>query len=236
MAAFASWVYLATLVVKVSGKLVTPKNTDYISSLAKIIRVLKSEGKQVVVVVGGGGLAREYIHAALVLGANKSYSDIIGIEAARLNARLLIAALGEEAYPEPPRTIFEALTAITTQRIVVCGGFQPGQSTSAVAALLAEALNANKLILATRVNGVYDKDPTRYGDAKLLRRLDYATLRRVLKVSSEPGRYELLDMLAIDIVERSRITVHVVNGSNPENILRAARNEEVGSIITIDDF
>lgn len=221
----------ATVVVKISGKHVNPDKPGMVKSYAEVLRRLHEEGYRLAVVVGGGPVARAYIAAAREAGANRALQDMLGIEAARLNARLLAAALHPDAYPEPPRSIWEALEAAATGRIVVAGGFQPGQSTAGVAALLAEALNADLLVLATTVDGVYTADPRRSPDAKLIPRLGYGDLRSVLEQSVEPGRYELLDPLALSIAERSGIRVRVVNGSDPENVARAARGEEVGSLV-----
>jgi uridylate kinase len=220
------------VVVKISGKLAGPDKAELIMEYARMLRKLYLEGYKLAVVVGGGETAREYIKAAEKLGANKSLQDILGIEAARLNARLLIYALEHYAYPEPPRSLWEALEAFATGKIVVCGGFQPGQSTTAVAAILAEALSAKLLVVATTVAGVYTADPRREPSAKLIPRLSYDEYRRVISQSVEPGRYELLDPLALSIVERSKIPVRVVDGNNPENVAKAVKGENVGSLIT----
>ncbi len=219
------------LVVKVSGKLVSPDDPGLVKQYAKVIVEL-SRSHRVAVVVGGGRVAREYISAARSFGANRGLQDLLGIEASRLNARLLIAAMHPQAYPEPPRSLEEALRYISHSRIIVAGGFQPGQSTAAVAALLAEALDAEVLVLATTVPGVYTRDPRRHPDAKLIPRLTYTELRRVLEQSVEPGRYELLDPVALSILERSCITLRVVDGRNPENVARVAKGEDVGSTVT----
>jgi uridylate kinase len=219
------------LVLKLSGRIVSPDRPELIKAYAKAIRELLGKGYDVrAVVVGGGGVARAFVEAGRLLNLNRSQLDILGIEAARLNARLLAYALSDLAYPEPPRSLQEAIEAAASGRIVVAGGFQPGQSTAAVAALLAEALGADLLLLATRVDGVYDRDPERSVDAKLIPRLSYDELQKVMEQSLEPGRYELLDPLAIAILKRSRIPARVFNGLNPLNLLKAVRGE-VGSLI-----
>ncbi len=219
------------LVVKISGKHINPEKADALPRYVSVIRRLVDEYR-VAIVVGGGRIARSYIEAAAKAGVNRGFLDILGIEAARLNARLLIAALYPEAYPEPPRSLWEALRVAATGKIIVAGGFQPGQSTAGVAALLAEALSAKMLVLATTVDGVYTADPRREPGAKLIPRLTYAELRRVLSQSVEPGHYELLDPLAITVLERSGIPARIVNGSEPENILRAVRGANIGSLVT----
>lgn len=219
------------VVVKVSGKHIEPGKPGLVAAYARVLRGLWGEGCRLAVVVGGGRVARDYIAAGRELGLSRGLLDALGIEAARLNARLLVYALGEAAYPEPPRSLWEALEAYATGRIVVAGGFQPGQSTAGVAAVLAEALGAKLLVLATTVEGVYTADPRRDPSARLLRRISYGELRRVLEQSTEPGRYELLDPLALEVVERSGIPVRVVDGSDPGNVARAVRGEDVGTLV-----
>ena len=218
--------------VKISGRLVNPSRPDLVEGYARAIRELAERGYRVLaVVVGGGDVARAYISAGSRLGLRKPMLDMLGIEAARLNARLLAYALGDLAYPEPPRSLREALEASTTGRIVVAGGFQPGQSTAAVAALRAEALGADQLLLGTRVDGVYDRDPMKHPDARLIPRLSYRELVRVMEQSVEPGRYELLDPLAVAVLERSGIPTRVFNAADPSNLLRAAEGR-VGTLVT----
>jgi uridylate kinase len=219
------------VVVKISGKHVNPQKPGLVAAYAETLRRLHQEGYRLAVVVGGGRVARDYIAAAGMVGVNRGLRDALGIEAARLNARLLAYALYPLAYPEPPRSLWEALEAAATGRIVVAGGFQPGQSTAGVAAVLAEALGADLLVLATTVQGVYTADPRREPGARLLRRLSYEELRSVLQQSVEPGHYELLDPLALSIVERSRIPVRVVDGGDPANVARAVHGEPVGSLV-----
>ncbi len=223
---------MVRIVVKVSGKIVGPHRVDAIKALVEAVKRLREDGVKILaLVVGGGELARSFIRAARELGVGRSQQDLLGIEAARLNARLVAYALGDIAYPEPPRSLHEALQAASTGKIVVAGGFQPGQSTAAVAALLAEALGADMLLLGTRVDGVYDKDPARHPDAKLIEKLSYDELVRVLEQSVEPGRYELLDPLAVSVLKRSGIPTRVFNAENPLNLVRAVKGE-IGSLVT----
>jgi uridylate kinase len=81
------------------------------------------------------------------------------------------------------------------------------------------------------VDGVYTADPRRVPGARRIPRLSYAELRRVLSQSLEPGRYELLDPLAVAVLERSRIPSRILDGSDPANVVRAARGGDVGSLV-----
>ena len=86
-------------------------------------------------VVGGGRTAREYIGYARKLGADESYLDEIGISCTRLNAMLLIAALGEKAAPVVANDFDHALQLAGNYDVVVMGGTHPGHTTDAVAAM-----------------------------------------------------------------------------------------------------
>jgi len=219
------------VVVKISGKIINPSNISVVKNYSLKLARLWEEGVLKAVVVGGGEISRSFIRAVKELGASKSLQDLVGLEASRLNARLLIAGLWPRAYPEPPRSIHEVLRAFSTGKLVVCGGLQPAQSTATVAAIIAELLDASKLVLASTVNGVYNSDPRENPQAKLLKKITYSELERVLSSSLEPGRYELLDPYATSILRRSKITTHVVNGFDPENVVRASRGEEIGTLI-----
>lgn len=210
-----------------SGKILAERLKNY----ARIIADLVREGHRIVVVVGGGRPARDFISAARELGANEVQCDWLGIKMARHNAELLIAALGEAAYPSVPESMEELEKAVCFGRVVVMGGLTPGQSTNAVAALAAEATRAEKLFNATNVDGVFDKDPKETG-AKKLDTVDMKDFERILAGSGvRAGEYKLFDPVAIGVVARSRITTVIFNGTDPENIRRAFKGKTVGSVI-----
>ena len=222
------------IVIKLSGSYINPSQPPaVIESFAKVIKEVKAMGFNVGVVVGGGAIARSYISHVKHLGASQAICDYIGILVSRLNAHLLIAALKEEAYPLPPTSLEEALSALLSGRIVVMGGLQPGQSTNAVAAILAELTRAPTLINVTTVDGVYDADPAKKPNAKRFKKLQYNEFAEILFArSEEAGRYELFDRVALNIVLRSKIAVHIISGNPPENIIRVLKGEDIGTLIS----
>ncbi|WEU39811.1 MAG: UMP kinase [Candidatus Odinarchaeum yellowstonii] len=224
------------VVLKIGGSIIKGVNENLnlkiIRDYADNIKRMIWEGYSVMVVVGGGALAREYVNYMRSLGAPESVCDEVGIDCARLNGMILIAALKEDAYPYPVQNFREVLKLLPLNKVLVLGGVQPGQSTNAVAALLAETVSADYLINLTNVDGVYDKNPLKYSDAKLLREVTTSELERIL--SAEPtgaGEYPLFDPLAIKIIRRSGIPTWIVNGKNPENILKILRGENIGTKI-----
>ncbi len=198
---------------------------------------IKEIGKDhtVFIVTGGGKAARDYIKVARDLGSDEATCDLIGIELTRLNARLLIAALGEAAYYEPPLNYKEARNASLTGKIVVMGGVTPGQTTDAVSAVLAEYTGADLLINATSIDGVYTSDPKKNKDAKKFETMTpHQLIEIVMKTEMVAGANSPFDLLAAKIIERSNIRTIVLDGENPRNIVDAVHKKMNGTIIEKD--
>jgi uridylate kinase len=188
---------------------------------------------QPVVVAGGGKVARHYINIARSFGSDEASLDIMGIEVSRLNARLLIAALGDNAYPAVPADLEQVSKAAAGGKIVVTGGLHPGQSTNATAALIAEKVKAKKFLNATDVDGIYDSDPNKNKGAKLLREI---TVKKCLELlgseNSAAGAYDLMDIVALKVIERSKIPT-VVLRADPATIKNAIAGKSTGTRIVI---
>ena len=221
------------IVLKLGGHLFPSKPApEKISAYAETLKKLRDSGHRLIVVTGGGRIARTYINAARRLGASEFNCDLLGIEVSRLNARLFIAKMGEEAYPEPVTSLSMLLRAFETNKTVFLGGLQPGQSTNAVGILSAEAINADLFINATDVDGVYTADPEKDSKAKKLDvvRTD-ELLRMLLTKKLLAGSYALFDPVAVKLVERSRIPTRLIDGRNPANVEAAVKGETIGTLI-----
>ncbi|MHA2141596.1 MAG: UMP kinase [Candidatus Thorarchaeota archaeon] len=209
------------------GQILTGIVRDY----AKVVDSVIKDGHSMVVIVGGGIPARVFISAARELGASEAQCDWLGIKVARNNAELLCAALGDVAYPKIVETLDELETAIQFGKVVLMGGLNPGQSTNAVAALAAETVQADLLLNATNVDGIYDRDPKESG-AKKLETVNVDQLSEILSGSgTRAGEYKLFDPVAIRVVGRSRIPTVIFNGNNPDNLHRVMKGEKIGSRI-----
>jgi uridylate kinase len=194
---------------------------------ADVLRKLTQEHK-IAVVTGGGVIARRYIDTARQLGANESVCDFVGIDVTRLNAQLLIAALGNAAYPQSPCTYREAESALVSDKIVVMGGVIPGQTTDAVSAILAEYLNANLLVIATSVDGVYSEDPNVNPAAiKYDSMTPEELVNVVMNTEMKAGSKSPVDPLAAKIIQRCGMKTIVLDGSNSENISNVIHHENV---------
>ena len=153
-----------------------------------------------------------------------------------MNAKLLIVALGDQAYSQVPKNLEEVAIAAASGKIVVAGGLHPGQSTNATSALIAETVKASKFLNATDVDGIYDSDPKMNRDAKLFRKITIKECMEILgSERSMAGTYELIDIVALKVIERSRIPTRVFR-SNVYNIKHAINNNKyhVSTEIVID--
>ncbi|MEF8880799.1 MAG: UMP kinase [Candidatus Nanohaloarchaea archaeon] len=190
-------------VFAVSGSIVT----ENLEKLGEIAEAIESTDEQVAIVVGAGGL-KEYIYASGEYG-NQGEQDLVGIAATRLNAKTLMTAM--DAYPDIPKTAEEIRIAASSGKNVVMGGLTPGHSTDAVAAIAAEILESD-LYIATRIDGVYDRDPED-PEASRLERVSTKELKDIISGNNEAGKHELIDSTAIEIIERSSIKTKVFEGS-----------------------
>jgi uridylate kinase len=221
------------IVIKLSGRIFGMDNNtkllkDYATFLVKISKVC-----QPVIIAGGGKIARHYISHARSSGADESTLDELGIEVSRLNARLLIYALKGKAYPHPPTTLTEVRHAVDSGLIVVAGGLHPGQSTNGTAALIAEKIHAVEFLNATDVDGIYDSDPNENPKAKKFRQIDLRSLRKMLvHEDSLAGGYDLMDIVALKVIERSKIRTRVIK-ADISVIDKAVKGQQVGTEIIL---
>jgi uridylate kinase len=220
------------IVIKLSGSIFGMDNVkvlkDYASFLVKISKIC-----QPIVIAGGGHIARHYISHARSSGADESTLDELGIEISRLNAKLLIYTLKNKAYSHPPTTLQEVKHAVDDGLIVVAGGLHPGQSTNGTAALIAEKIKAELFLNATDVDGVYDMDPNKYKQAKKFKRIELKDLKSMLvHEDSVAGGYDLMDIVALKIIERSKINTQILK-ADIKLIEKAIKGATVGTKIIL---
>lgn len=221
------------IVIKLSGSSFAAERIGLLSEYAKVL-IRASSVCQPIIVAGGGAIARTYIAHARASGADESTLDELGIDISRLNARLLIHPLGKYAHAHPPETLREVEHAADTGKIIVAGGLYPGQSTNGTAALIAERLRADEFINATDVDGIYDSDPNKHKNAKLLSKINITDLRTMLvREGSMAGGYDLMDIIALKVIERSKIPTRVIH-SLPKTISLALAGRRTGTVINLD--
>jgi uridylate kinase len=221
------------VVVRVGGSVVaSPLKAPLISRYVDLLKKLRKEGHEVVAVVGGGSLAREFIRVAADLGLGEADRDWAAIYVSRLLARLFVLCLGEAGCGNVSFTLGDAVDCLKHGNVVVMGGLRPGMTTDAVAALVGERVKAEFLVKASNVDGIFTKDPKKFPDAKKLDEVGFDDLERLFAEDRHrAGIHQILDPEAVKVLRRCRLKTVVVNGFDVKNVLAAVKGKRVGTVI-----
>lgn len=215
---------MESIVIGLGGSVILSEDIT-ISYFKNLIILLKDLSKKykIYLVVGGGKTARTYIKLGRELNLSEEKLDQIGIEITRLNAKL-IANIIDISNKFIPQTTDEAKNI--KKQIVVMGGTSPGHSTDMVGAELAEKISASKYIIATNVDGIYDKDPNKFKDAVQLKEISIKQLiQKYGKNWDAAGQNIVIDGPALEIIERANIPTFVLNGKKLDELKKAITNQ-----------
>ena len=223
---------METIVISIGGSAIVSKNADasFLKKFASLIRKL-SKQYMIYMIVGGGRTARTYIEKGRELDLDENTLDQLGIEITRVNAQLLTSIIGV-SNKKIPLTTDEAKKI--DKPIVIMGGTVPGHSTDLVGAELAEKTDADKFIIATNVDGIYDKDPNKYRDAKKLNKVTINELIKKYGIDwSTAGSNVVVDGPALEIIKKAKITTFVLNGGRLNQLERAINNKSFDGTIIV---
>ena len=207
-----------------------------VRSIADDVANVVSGGTELAIVVGGGNIFRGLKGSAA--GMERATADYVGMLATVMNAITLQDSLERAGVPTRVQTAIamqevaepyirrKAIRHLEKGRVVVFGAGcgNPFFTTDTTAALRAAEINADVVLKATKVDGVYDRDPAKYPDAV---RLDSLTFQQVL--SSEIA---VMDSTAIALCKDNSIPIIVFDIFGPGNISRAMAGEPIGSRIS----
>ncbi len=220
-----------TVVVALGGSLLHKESTIekevWESELIKLIKDIVELGMKIVIVVGGGKLARENINNAKKQGISEKYElDLVGIDATRKNASeilQLISILNIGKNQKIPEDIEEAILLSNISEITVMGGTKPGHTTDAVAIGVGKELKSGRVIIATNVSHVYTKDPKIDSTATPIEKMTLMELGILSGVGKEikPGSSFAVDPVGVKIAIENNLTLAILDGSNIENLRKA---------------
>ncbi|MCK5292141.1 MAG: UMP kinase [Thermoplasmata archaeon] len=213
------------VVVSIGGSVLIPDDNDfeYLSGLAELLVSLSRKVK-LYIVVGGGRISRYYIKLGRKFGVDERILDEMGVSVTRLNAKLLISALSGNSNEYPATSVAEAVVIGSDHPIVVMGGTTPGHTTDGVAASLAEFVQADRVVNATAVDGVYTKDPNKYDDAEKITEMSFEELLECCKTSEwKAGPSNVFDAMGAEIIAKNRIPLLVVKGRDLEALESAMK-------------
>jgi uridylate kinase len=223
---------MKNIVLSIGGSVVLSEelNVSFFKELANLLKKIGEKNK-LFIIVGGGLVARRYIKLGRELGFNEEQLDLVGIDVTRINARFLKNTLGD-LNVEVPISIHDAI--MREDSIVVMGGTTPGHSTDMVGAEIAEKIQSDLFIIATNVDGIFNKDPNKYDDARLIREIEIDNLIDSFGTEwKSAGKNIVVDGPALKVIKRAKLNTCVINGkklNQLENVL-SFRNFEGTKII-----
>lgn len=218
-----------------AGKQGTGINTAVIKQIAQDVAEAYQAGVQMGIVIGGGNIFRGV--AASAEGMDRASSDYMGMLATVINALALQDALEKEGVPTRVQTAIEmaeiaepyirrrAMRHLEKGRIVIFGAGtgNPYFTTDTAASLRAMEIGAQVIMKATKVDGIYDKDPVKHSDAVKFEKIGYIdVLNRGLQV---------MDSTAISLCMDNKLPILTFDMNTPGNVLRAVMGENIGTLV-----
>ncbi len=229
------------IILKLSGEALAGEKKfglDYavIGNICESIKKCVDVGAQVGIVVGGGNFIRGRMSGSL----DRTRADHMGMLATAINALAIsdmLESMGVETRVQTAITMRQvaepyirnkAVRHLEKGRVVIfgCGTGNPFFSTDTAAALRGVEIEAEILMKATLVDGVYDKDPNKFEDAK---RYDTLTFAQVLN-----DNLAVMDMSAATMCNENKLPMLVFDLHRPDNILDAVLGKQVGTVITAE--
>lgn len=222
---------------QLAGQFESGIDADLSAWLAKEVKKVADSGTQVVIMVGGGNFARGAQLAGH--GIKRVTADQIGMLATMMNALALTDIFESEGMSTRclSNIFAEQVTEPFIHRlaekhlengriVIVAGGIgRPYLTTDTAAASLALELSCEVLLKATKVDGVYDKDPAKFDDAK---KLDHVSFQDAVGDNA----IMVMDKAAMGLALEHKLPIIVFDAMQPDNILRAAEGKTAGTTIS----
>ena len=213
-------------------------SSDVIASYAKQIKEIVDLGVEISIVIGGGNIFRGLSGAAQ--GVDRVTADHMGMLATVINSLALQNSIEKLGVPTRVQTAIEmpkvaepfikrrAQRHLEKGRVVIFGAGtgNPYFTTDTAAALRAIEMETDVVIKATKVDGIYDKDPVKYPDAKKYETVTYnEVLAKDLKV---------MDATAISLCRENKLPIIVFNSLIEGNLKRVVMGEHIGTTVVAD--
>ena len=208
-------------VISLGGSLVMPDSIDedFIKRFRSTVDMYlaENENRKLIIVVGGGKLARRYQEAyrRIIVGATNDEADWIGITATYLNAQLLRAVF--ENHCSEPVVKDPTAAPSLSGRILIGAGWKPGFSTDNDAVILAEKFGSHLVINLTNIQKVYTADPEIDETATPIDHISWKDYRAIVGDEWKPGANAPFDPVAAKLASEIGLTVISAEGGNFSN-------------------
>ena len=210
-------------------------NTERVNQFAEAMKKLHDKGVQICVVIGAGNIWRGNL--AEGVGIERAPADYMGMMGTVMNAVAMSSALKKAGVDS---VVFSALPPIDTISVTyskeaaikameegkvsfLAGGTgKPFFTTDTAATLRALETKCEAIFMGKNgVEGVFDKDPTKYADAKFIKEITYQEIL--------DKRLQIMDLTAVELIKDDNIQIRVFSMSNPDNFVKVAMGEDIGT-------
>ncbi len=211
-------------------------DVNHMSELARTIKALHDAGVQIAIVIGAGNIWRGKL--AKDIGIDQVPADYMGMLGTIINAVAMASALKKigvdsvvfSALSQVPETTVtyspeKAIRAMEEGKVAFLAGGtgKPFFTTDTAATMRAIETHCEAIFMGKNgVQGVYDKDPTKYNDAKFISEITY---QQIIDMN-----LQIMDLSAVELIKDKDIEIRIFSMSDPENFLRVAHNEKLGTI------
>ena len=224
-----------TIVISLGGSIIIPGKIQvaFLKQFKEFILKFLKKDYLFIIVAGGGKICREYQAAAAKISQlSNEDKDWLGIHATRLNAHLLRTIFRKEAYPvvldSPEKPIDGG-----NYRLFIASGWRPGWSTDYDAVLLAQRFKADKIINASNVDYIYDKNPNEFKGARPVEEMKWSDYLKIAGKKWIPGMNVPFDPIASRMARNSKMTVIFTKGTDLKNLENILTNKKFkGTIIS----
>jgi uridylate kinase len=223
------------IIISLGGSLIIPNriNLKFLNKFKKII-LENLKNYKFIIICGGGNLAREYISALKKINLNKEIQSLAGISATRANARFMSYFFNINPKKGIPHKIKNIEKNLKKRKIIFCGAlkYKPKQTSDSTSAEVAKYFKTNFINL-TNVDGLYDKDPSQFKNAKLISKISWENFNQIVqKIKFKPGQHFVLDQSASKIILKNKIKTYII-GENLNNLNNLLKDKKFkGTIIS----
>ena len=225
------------IIISVGGSLIVPNsgiNTDFLIKLNKLIREEVAKGRRFMLIAGGGKLCRHYQEAGTAVIGSLTEEDLdwLGIHVTHLNGHLLRTIFQDIANPRVIQH-YDRKFKNWTEPVAIGAGWKPGWTTDYDAVQLAKDFEGKLIINMSNIDYVYDKDPSKFSDAKPLKNITWEEMTKIVGDKHSSGINAPFDPIATKMAKKLNLTVVIANGNNMGNIQRIINKQSFkGTVIS----
>lgn len=210
-------------------------NKAYIKKISALFLLLLKQNtkNRLAIIVGGGGLCREYQEAARIIKSNTKSEDLdwIGIYSTRLNASLINAILKPHTpadlyFPSEPSEAAMLNALFKKYKCLVSAGTKPGSSSDSASVDFAEYVKSKTIINCTNVDYVYSADPRKNKNVEPIKEMTWAEYLKLIGTDFKPGGSWPFDPIAAKKAKGLKMIVKIVNGNNLKEVINAIGNKK----------